>query len=315
MQVDKQQISNMMNVRMRSSYLLICFFIACLPPNLNAHIWDCDVLPKNEDNFTRASFRLWIDDSIKAPSAILVLAPGFNGDGRDYVQNNTWRLFAKKHNLALLGIFFKSNIETAVPYHKMNGRSGSAFFESLVVLSIKSKVAAISSAPLLIWGTSAGGQLAYGLACIQPERVIAFAAIKGGIYETDYNPSVREVPGLFIIGGNDVVYRKENIIHIFEANRMANAVWCLAIESNAGHEIGKSNTIIIPFFEAVLQRRLPSNSNLSLLRIDASVGWLGFRDSLEVKDASTIDLFKRTNTVWLPNKKCAEAWAAFSRNY
>ena len=298
-----------MNNLLRST--LACIF-ALIAFGARAATWDCEIKPKASDNFTKAEFRLWLDDGAPAPRALLVVLPGYQGDGRGNATNASWQSFARKHKLGILGVKFQCQ-ENGPSYHSVEGGSGDALFAALRKLATDSKQPAVADARLLVWGHSAGGQVAYGLGCFKPDRIIAFAAIKGGYYNSKFNPRVRQIPAMFFIGEKDEDFRRENITKVFEDNRGSGALWCITIEPKAGHEVGKVNNVILPFFESCLALRLPASAGGSLNSLDAAKGWTGLRDNFELKPPRTDSGVSRTKTIWLPDETTAKAWQTLSR--
>ena len=59
-------------------------------------------------NITRVSFDLLAPT---APTAVLVLVPGVNGDGGRFLEERAWRRFAEQHNWAIVGVTFVSPVE------------------------------------------------------------------------------------------------------------------------------------------------------------------------------------------------------------
>jgi len=118
---------------------------------------------------------------------------------------------------------------------------------------------------------------------------------------------------MFFIGERDEEFRRENITRVFEENRTAGALWCVTVEPKAGHEVGRVNNVILPFFEACLATRLPSSATVSLNSIEASKGWTGLRDSLELKSPGAAPGVSRVKTVWLPDEPTAKAWQTLAR--
>jgi poly(3-hydroxybutyrate) depolymerase len=291
----------------------IAFFVFALTAfSVRAATWDCEIKPKASDNFIKAEFRLWLDDGAPAPRALLVVLPGWQGDGRGYVTNASWQTFARKHKLGILSLKFQSE-ENGPAYHTVEGGSGDALFAALRKLATDSKQPAVADARLLIWGHSAGGQVAYGLGCFKPERVIGFAAIKGGYYHSKFNPRVRQIPAMFFIGERDQDFRRENITKLFEDNRGSGALWCVTTEPRAGHEVGKVNDVILPFFEACIKLRLPASASASLTSLDSAKGWTGLRDTFELKAPGASAGVARVKTVWLPDEATAKAWQSLAR--
>jgi hypothetical protein len=151
---------------------------------LQATIWQTEIKPGLRDNFTKAAFCLWLDETAPPPVALLVIVPGWNGDGRGAVSDAHWQAYARKQHVGLVGICLQSNErdDQTPPYHVADQGSGAAFLNAISKLANDAKRPQLAQAGLLIWGHSAGGQFGYGVACHAPERVIAFASIKGGYY-------------------------------------------------------------------------------------------------------------------------------------
>ena len=291
-------------MKYRAITLFLCAFSLFGATAARAGIFDCEIKPSAKDNFTKAAFRLWLDDGNKPARAILLLAPGWNGDGRGMANDHDWQDFARAHQLAIVALQFQS-LEKSTPYHVVEAGSGQALLKALTTLATDSKHPELANAPLLMWGHSAGGQFDYGFACFRPGRVIAFAAIKGGYYDSKFNALVRQVPAVFIIGEKDERYRIDNITKLFTENRRADALWCVATEPGHGHDIGKSNDLIRPFLAGVLAKRL-AGSTLSAAPVDT--GWFG---DLATNTVNVSAGSPRERSVWLPDEATAKAWKAF----
>ena len=71
---------------------------------------------------------LYYIETVKAPQAVLVLAPGCNGNGKILVEHPTWQEFAKKMNIGLVGLSFASNLQDLHNgkgyYYASNGSGG-----------------------------------------------------------------------------------------------------------------------------------------------------------------------------------------------
>lgn len=276
--------------------------------------WHAEITPDEKDNFTKAAFSLWLDDSASAPIALLVIAPGWNGDGRGAVNDAHWRAFAREQHLGLVGVCLQSDEhdEQTPPYHVATRGSGKALLTAIDHLASASKHPELAHAPLLFWGHSAGGQFGYGMVCFAPDRVIAFASIKGGVYLSTPVADTLLVPGLFIVGEQDEVIRAMNITWLFEAGRAKRAPWCLAFEPQEGHGLGRTQELVMPFFRAVLSRRVSSHKP-GLTPIEASKDWFGLRSTLEITQGQPPSPNLLPRTVWLPDESSAKAWREFSQ--
>jgi hypothetical protein len=162
-------------------------------------------------------------------------------------------------------------------------------------------------------GHSAGGQFSYHFTQWKPERVIAFVTIKGGYHSLSPAGDAVKVPGYMFIGENDRDYRLSNLTTIFETHRPLGALWCLAMEPNAGH--GRvSREIIHSFFNQIIPLRIPetipSDAIPELIEINEESGFLGNRDTFTVKSFSEYTQDK-TQACWFPNEKIAREWQNF----
>jgi dienelactone hydrolase len=209
-------------------------------------------------NFTVAAFRWWHPPEAKALLGVAVLVPGSNSDGRAQVEDPFWQDFARRHRLALVGCWFQDhphenmNIEA---YARARDGSGQALLDAVDRLATAAAHPEAATAPLLLWGQSAGGEFNYEFACWDPARVAAFVVNKGGYYFTHLAPAAtRAVPGIFFVGGKDEAFRIQSIQGIFAVNRQAGAAWKLIVEPDEGHELGKTREQATAFFAEVLAR-------------------------------------------------------------
>jgi poly(3-hydroxybutyrate) depolymerase len=257
-------------------------------------------------NFDKAEFRLWIPKDLAQVRAVVVLVPGSNGDGRREAEDATWQAFATRHGLALLGCRFtdKPHDQSFIEeYVNVSLGSGQALLDGLSALATRSQHPELATAPLLLWGMSAGGQFNYEFVAWKPDRVAAFVVNKGGIYYSALlSQAARTVPGMFFVGGKDLEFRTNTINGLFAVNRRAGALWALAEEPSAGHIVGRSKDMALIFFEELLPFRLP------LRPLAESSGFLG---DLKVKTAQKQNgPAPNYPTAWLPTARVARAWEA-----
>ena len=267
-------------------------------------------------NFDKAQFRLWIPQSVQHLRAILVLVPGSNGDGRAMVQDSVWQAFATRNQLAIVACRFtdKPHEQGFIEdYVNVSHGSGEALLEIINRFAFRTGHAELASAPLLLWGMSAGGQFDYEFAAWKPERVIAFVVNKGGIYYTALTPrATRSVPALLFVGDKDLESRVETITGLFALNRRGGALWALVSEPGAAHVVGRSRDLSIVFFEDVLPMRLSGSgagSLASLASLTESSGFVGDPHTKEIRGMGDGEQPKYP-MAWLPSKRTALAWQA-----
>jgi len=260
-------------------------------------------------NFDKAQFRLWTPRTNEKLRALLVLVPGSNGDGRAMAEDTVWQAFATKNRLAIIACRFtdKPHDQGYIEdYVNVSRGSGQALLDAIGHFATQTGHAELSSAPLLLWGMSAGGQFDYEMAAWKPEKVAAFIVNKGGIYYTALTPrETRAIPAMLFIGGKDLEQRVHTITGLFALNRRGGALWALAEEPGVGHVVGKSRDVSMFFFEDVLAARL--NQDGTLKALSEAAGLVGDAKTHEfgpppAKGAPNYP------SVWLVTERVAKAW-------
>ncbi|MGV3709332.1 MAG: hypothetical protein ACO1Q7_10860 [Gemmatimonas sp.] len=262
-------------------------------------------------NFDKAEFRLWIPDKVATVRAVLLLMPGSNGDGRPMAQDTVWQAFATKHQLAIVAgrLTDKPHEQGFIEeYIKVADGSGEAVLAAISNFARESKHPELATAPLLLWGMSAGGQFNYEFVAWKPERVLAFVVNKGGIYYSALLPRAsRAVPGVLFVGGKDLEFRTNTIVGLFAVNRRAGALWALSEEPSANHVVGRSRDLALIFYEDVMAARLPASPG-PLKQIAEKPAFLG---DFKAKTFAPFDgAAPGFPTAWLPTERVARAWQA-----
>jgi dienelactone hydrolase len=211
-------------------------------------------------NFELAEFRFWKPNSNNDYKGVLVIVPGFNGDGRKAVLDSVWQNFATKHNFLIAACHFKDYKDSVgkPPYREVSKGSGEVLLTAIKSYSKTISKNYINDLPLLFFGFSAGGQYNYEFACWRPEKVLSFVVNKGGYYQTGIAPiETHKVPGIFFIGEDDKYYRNDMIQGIYSINRNFGANWTLIIEKNTKHSRKNSKNLSISFFESIYHKGYP----------------------------------------------------------
>jgi poly(3-hydroxybutyrate) depolymerase len=272
-----------------------------------------DQVAKPGANYDKAEFRLWLPEGAGPVRALVVLVPGSNGEGRTMVDDPFWQAFAVKHRLGLVGCHLtdkphdQSFIEEYVDVAK---GSGQALLDSIATLGALAGHAEMATAPLMLWGMSAGGEFDYEFAVWKPERVIAFVVNKGNIYYTALAPAAtRSIPALLFTGEKDLDFRIETVNGIFAVNRRGGALWALTEEPGIGHAVGRSKDLGAMLFEDVLDPRLPETGGGALRPLAEKTGFVA---DLTAKTYAPMGDSRPPNrmTSWLPTERLAKAWQA-----
>ena len=267
-------------------------------------------------NFDKAEFRMWYPDNVTSLRGIVLLVPGSNGDGRAMAQDTVWQAFATKHNLALVACRFtdKQHDQNFIEeYIKVSEGSGQALLSAIGNLAKTSNHPELATAPMMLWGMSAGGQFNYEFVAWKPERVIAFVVNKGGIYYSALLArEARAVPGILFVGGKDLEFRTNTIVGLFAVNRRGGALWALSEEPQAGHIVGRSRDIALPFFEDVMAVRVPPTPG-PLNAMPEKPAFIGDFKSKSFTPANDGPV-PGFPTAWLPTERVARLWHAIQND-
>jgi dienelactone hydrolase len=292
------------------TFLFCAFSVFCGCFTVDAATFDAST--PSGANFDKAEFRLWLPDAPGPIRALAILVPGSNGDGRGQVDDAVWQEFAVKHRVGLVGVRLtdKQHDQMFIEHyvHVSNG-SGQAFFDALTSLAKSSNHPEVATAPLLLWGMSAGGEFNYELAAWKPERVVAFVVNKGNVYYTALaSAEARRVPGILFTGEKDLAFRVDAIAGLFAINRRAGALWAYAQEPGVGHEVAHSREFALVFFDEMLAARLGSSGDLRPLEEQA--GLFGDAKAQTVQPVTAGKPPSAYPVSWLPSARVARAWQA-----
>lgn len=298
-------------------YSLILLTHALVGPSVDADTQHSFIArPKSGDNFTHAEFHLLVPRKVDQPRYILVLVPGFNGDGRRLLQHRQWGVFAETTGGAILACTFKAlpeqtpeEISNYVHYAAAQHGSGAALENAIEQLDALDTAHSFKGLPLLVYGHSAGGQFAYGFSCHNPNRMVGFAAAKGGYYYPEPVAGTYEVPGLVISGEQDLARRRKEIRALFESHRRHGAPWCW-MEDAEGHGTARTLDVIIPYFRELLRIRLPSGDG-ALLNVPTDFGVTVDLETKTIRKQEGRGSGQKAGlrTAVLPSLAVFEAWA------
>jgi len=262
-------------------------------------------------NYDKADFRFWAPEGIAKLDGILVLNPGSNGEGRQEASDPTWRQWAASHRLAIIGTHFTDKQPSIVEdYANVSKGSGQALINAINQFATRSHHPELATAPLVLWGMSAGGEVNYEIAAWIPDRVAAFVVNKGNFYYTGVaSKATRNIPALLFVGESDLQYRITAVTGIWAMNRRPGALWALVQEPNTPHAVGRSDLMSRMFFDDVLPMRITSGS-AALKPLDPNKGWLGDLSTHAISAVVPGAKPSDTPTAWLPSERSARAWAA-----
>jgi hypothetical protein len=220
----------------------------------------------------------YVPDGDAPIRGILFNGNGAGGNASAEANHRHKQAWADKHRFAIVATGFFGRFSDGYA-----GDDWRVITAAIADAAARSGHPELAHAPFVAWGFSNGGQMAYGLARLLPQRALAFIANKGGFYATDIGTDPLAVPALWIAGQLDNTNnRRATIEALYKAGRAAGAPWAWIEECNLGHSPGNSESLAFAFFEAVIAQRYPAEpgneptatSSPILLPVDHASGWL-----------------------------------------
>jgi len=224
------------------------------------------------------------------PVAVLVLAPGANGDGGALVADAGWRKFAEAKRLTLIGLSFASETDTihgGTGYYYAAKGSGKLLLDALDRLAGK-------PLPVLLYGFSGGAHFTARFAEWKPERVTAWCAYSAGWWD-EPQPSAIMPSGMVVCGEEDG--RLGASLTYFKQGRALGRPWLWVGIPKSGHVQESRVVSFARDYFAVILGEVPH---------EPQGGWV----DIEEKTVAGEDLsrYHPTSIGWLPDMRLFPKW-------
>lgn len=262
---------------------------------------------KSEDRIAGGKFHvqltLWLPENVKTIRGIY-LAP-FNPETVEKEQN---RAICRHWQFAIVG----TNL---MRVSKDEFRP--VLLSGLKELAAQSQHPEVEHAPLVVASMSAGAGMTVNLAEQLPERMIACGPVC--LEVGPQTERTKTVPMITIFGERDG-RQMQQLEELLPKQRAAfDAAWAIAPQWRRKHEWGQSNNLLWPFFDEVIQQRLPQQSSLEkpveLKPCAADQSWYATLAAYDDQPAkiSPATEFKgdRAAACWFPGSRTAAVWQAF----
>jgi hypothetical protein len=218
------------------------------------------------------------------PSGLLVLCPGCNGNGENWLESPIWQKYALTHNLDLIGLSFASDVsllKSGRGYYYAKQGSG-----QLLLDGIEQEY---SGLPLLLYGFSGGAHFTSGFVEWKPDRVIGWCAYSAGWWDSPTRNAICP-PGLIACGEND--QRLGASLNYFKQGRALGKPWLWLSVPKTGHSNNlAAENFVRDYFTAILTRNGTANSG----------EWVDIDRKIEISDSVAIG--EPTLAGWLPDSK------------
>ncbi len=244
----------------------------------------------------RADLYFWKSEKAPAPQAMLVLAPGRNGNGRNLITDAFWKQYATAHNLALCGVSFASKQSFREESYSNTTQSGSG---NMLLAGISTYLGEpAKDIPILIYGFSAGARFAASFVEANSERVLAWCGQAVGLWE-DAKLTKEMPPGIVATGEYDAGCYHASILY-FQQGRKLGKPWIWLCLEELGHQRSKPlDEFVSAFFGEILAQK-------SRQEYVSSGGYFDIDTRKELSEGEVADF--PIFATWLPQGKVRESW-------
>lgn len=263
-----------------------------------------------------ALYAVFIPDSIPVIRGVFIHQHGCTMEGRGMATafDIQYQAFAKKWQLAIVGpdLYAKNNCHD---WKDPKSGSAAALLATLNEISVLARQPTIKDAPWLLWGHSGGGYWAQAMMVAYPERVLALFSYSPGL-DADFNypEAALKIPVMIrYAGAEGDACCWQTAVRTFRQLREKSGYAGIAYTRYQHHNYSYVRYMAIPFFEAVMQQRLPENPKAgykAMKPMDASRAWIG--------DTSRLNIFpygmytgQKNAAAWLPDSATAVKWREY----
>jgi pimeloyl-ACP methyl ester carboxylesterase len=237
-------------------------------------------------NMERAD--LYVCPTDYQPEAVVVLCPGYNGNGRNLLNDEKWQFFAREHRLGLAGLSFASNPKL-LPLGRGYYYAGQASGEALLACLKKAYPA---KTPVLLYGFSGGAHFTARFAEWKPERVLAWCAYSAAWWDEPIADN-HASPGIVACGTNDERYQAS--FDYFQQGRRLGNRWTWVSLPRVGHQPSAAlEQFARDYFSALLQNKGKTEA------------WVNLRQKNLVEFGDKAQ--KDAGALWLPDRELFEHW-------
>jgi len=279
-------------------------------------------------------FALWIPPDAKQLRGILVhqhgCGEGSCKSGLTGAYDLHWQALARKHRCALLAPAYEQP-DKADCQMWCDPRNGSdrAFQRCLVDFAAMTGHPELPQVPWALWGHSGGGHWAGGMVMLHPERVVA-AWLRSGVpllspdatrptlRAHDLPESALNVPMMCNLGTKEgVTLHDEPFAGVWPANekfflqvRSRSGLIGVSVDPLSSHDCGNQRYLAIPWLDACLDARLPTEVGEPLRAMPSDANWLAEPTGMKAAKASEYTGDPKT-AAWLPSESIARRWMEY----
>lgn len=243
-----------------------------------------------------------------SPRAVLVLCPGFNGNGEGLVRQPVWQEFASTNHLALCAISFVSSeaeVRAVRGYIQAPRGSGDLLFKAI-------RLGFGRDLPILIYGFSCGGHFALSVADWRPAQVLGWCAYSATWWEEPQVSAKNFPPGIVACGDEDAANYGTSTT-FFAKGRASNLPWAWISLGHTGHVWSKPlDGFVRAYFAALLPTVGGPNDRMGKADRERGDGGGGSWRDVDTKQELSRDqaLDQPTLASWLPDRSLGSLWSS-----
>ncbi len=266
--------------------------------------------------FDSARYTIFIPDSMSSLNGVFIHQHGctMEGTGAATAYDLQYQAFAKKWHLAIVGPDLYAAKGNCRNWRDASSGSGTALIKALTEIGALSGHRELANLPWLLWGHSGGGYWALSMLKQYPERIMALFGYSPSAQPGAYPPAALKVPVLLRHAGpeGDACCWQASIDE-FHKLRSGGGYTGIAYTPHQTHNYSYVRYMAIPFYEAVLQQRLPQKpaAGYTAMRpVNPAKAWLADTVHYNLYLAVAFPGSK-LNAAWLPDSVTAVKWREY----
>jgi pimeloyl-ACP methyl ester carboxylesterase len=266
--------------------------------------------------FDSARYTVFIPASTVTIQGVFVHQHGCGMEGRGIATafDLQYQAFAKKWDLAIVGPDLYSAKGNCRDWRDAASGSGAALIKTLEEIGRISGHRELANLPWLLWGHSGGGYWALSMLKQYPERILALFGYSPSVQPGSYPSAALSVPVLLRHAGSigDACCWQSSI-NEFHKLRSAGGYAGIAYTPYQSHNYSYVRYMAIPFYEAILQQRLPAKpvgGYTAMRAMDRSKAWLGDTVRYNIYPQHSFP-GNEVNAAWFPDSVTAARWREY----
>lgn len=266
--------------------------------------------------FDSARYTIFIPDGMASLNGIFIHQHGctMEGTGAATAYDLQYQAFAKKWHLAIVGPDLYSAKGNCHNWRNEESGSGRALIKTLEAIGKVAGFRKLAMLPWLLWGHSGGGYWALSMLKTYPERILAVFGYSPAFDPGIFPPAALKVPVMMRHAGQEGdACCWQTSISTFGKLRSGGGYVSIAYTPHQNHNYSYVRYMAIPFYEAILQQRLPQKPGAgyaAMRAVDPAKAWLAdtLHDHLFPSAVFTGNPF---NAAWLPDSITAAKWREY----